>query len=91
MSSVSLVSILYFDGSTHIHAEINTLSTGFNYCFDALNPKGEENELVTAFKQMFDPQIQITFMMVLRNLFPILNIFVRCPFPCSDSSFVYPC
>ncbi|KAI1792352.1 cytochrome P450 [Ganoderma leucocontextum] len=48
---------------------------GFNYRFDALNPKGEENELVTAFNQMFDPQIRITFMMILRNFFPILNIF----------------
>ena len=37
-----------------------------------------ENELVTAFNQIFDPQPQITFMMILRNFFPILNIIV-CP------------
>lgn len=65
--------------------------TGFNYRFDALNPKGEENELVTAFKQMFDPQVQITVMMVLRNLFPVLNIFVCRPSHPSDSRAVPMC
>ncbi|PIL29246.1 cytochrome P450 [Ganoderma sinense ZZ0214-1] len=48
---------------------------GFNYRFNALKPKGEEDELVTAFKQMFDPQVRITFMMILRNFFPIFNVF----------------
>ena len=47
-----------------------------------------ENELVTAFNQIFDPQPQITFMMILRNFFPILNIIV-CPDLVSSGSNVF--
>ncbi|TBU23441.1 cytochrome P450 [Dichomitus squalens] len=47
---------------------------GFNYRFDALKAEVPENALVTAFNQLFDPQPRITFMMILRNFFPIFSI-----------------
>ncbi|KAH9847043.1 cytochrome P450 [Lenzites betulinus] len=46
---------------------------GFNYEFNSLNPSGELNELAAAFEQIFQVP-QITTMMILRNLFPILNV-----------------
>lgn len=50
---------------------------GFNYRFDNLNPHGEPNELNAAFSEMFNPQgPRITPFTVLRNAFPILNVFV---------------
>ena len=87
MLLVWLVSRRYCD-SIQVYEVLDLCSTGFNYRFDALNPKGKENELVTAFNQMFDPQVRITFMMILRNIFPILNIFVRRPLQSLGRSFV---
>ena len=52
------------------------LLLGFNYRFDALNPHGEPNELVVAFNEIFDPSPRITAMMLLKNFFPVLDIFV---------------
>ena len=54
---------------------------GFNYRFDSLNPQGKPNELNEAFKKIFDPDVKLSYLMILRLLFPILNLIVssRCP------------
>ncbi|KAI0767221.1 cytochrome P450 [Fomes fomentarius] len=45
---------------------------GFNYRFDSLS--GKPNELVDAFTQIFNPTMRITAMMILKDVFPFLNI-----------------
>ncbi|KAI0828219.1 cytochrome P450 [Trametes gibbosa] len=48
---------------------------GFNYRFDSLNPSGKPNELNQAFQEIFDPSPNFTLWMLLKNFFPILDIF----------------
>lgn len=47
---------------------------GFNYRFDSLS--GKPNELIDAFTEIFNPTMRITAMMILRDVFPFLNIIV---------------
>jgi len=47
---------------------------GFNYQFNALNPSEKPNELNDAFATMFRAGEGLTFMLVLRNWFPIFRI-----------------
>ena len=49
---------------------------GFNYRFNSLNPQGKPNELSKAFKEIFDPDTKITYLMILRQVFPIFNMIV---------------
>ncbi|KAI0634035.1 cytochrome P450 [Trametes polyzona] len=48
---------------------------GFNYRFNSLNPQGKPNELSEAFKVIFTPPKKFTLTMLLKNLFPFLDIF----------------
>ncbi|KAI0705562.1 cytochrome P450 [Earliella scabrosa] len=45
---------------------------GFNYHFD--NISGKPNELLAAFREIFNPHGTMTTLMILRNLFPILQV-----------------
>ncbi|CDO69788.1 hypothetical protein BN946_scf184766.g33 [Trametes cinnabarina] len=47
---------------------------GFNYEFNALNPRGEQNELAKAFEEVFSFPAKIPVLMILRNLFPVFEI-----------------
>jgi len=48
---------------------------GFNYKFDTLNTEEKPNELSEAFQTVFQTNTELTFVLVLRNMFPFLRIF----------------
>ncbi|KAI0329991.1 cytochrome P450 [Cubamyces sp. BRFM 1775] len=49
---------------------------GFNYAFNSLHPQeGKPNELNQAFQAIFSVPTKFTLMMIVRNLFPALDIF----------------
>lgn len=51
---------------------------GFDYRFDSLT-RGEENEVVRAFMDMFAPQQRPAIVAILGSYFPLLSILVCCP------------
>lgn len=52
---------------------------GFNYEFDALNIRGQRNELSVAFKTMFSADVDVPLFNIMRTFFPLLRMVVS---PC---------
>ncbi|KAH9885221.1 cytochrome P450 [Cubamyces lactineus] len=62
------------DGLSKMTLDVIGLA-GFNYAFNSLTPQGKHNELNQAFQVIFSVPSRFTIMMLLKNLFPILDIF----------------
>jgi hypothetical protein len=54
-----------------------SINLGFNYKFNALNSDTQQNELNSAFRAIFKASTKITFIPILRALFPPLRFLVR--------------
>ncbi|KAH9886197.1 cytochrome P450 [Cubamyces lactineus] len=63
------------DGLSKMTLDVIGLA-GFNYAFNSLHPQeGKPNELNQAFKAIFSVPTKFTIMMLVRNIFPALDIF----------------
>ncbi|KAI0329989.1 cytochrome P450 [Cubamyces sp. BRFM 1775] len=62
------------DGLSKMTLDVIGLA-GFNYAFNSLTPQGKHNELNQAFQVIFSVPSRFTIMMLLKNLFPMLDIF----------------